>query len=113
MREINLKIVNCQPIYFHHGDTYFFLFGFRAHALKTIARTTPPVKAVLPTRDFAVYVLLDSKVKTATKVNLSIIWLIKTYKTIQSRVKKRLSFSRRRLNMRSLPIKWILSREIA
>ena len=51
----------------------FLLFGFRAHALKTIARTTPLVKAVLPKRDFAVCVLLDSKVKTATKVNPNII----------------------------------------
>ena len=69
----------------------FLLFGFRAHALKTIARTTPLVKAVLPKRDFAVCVLLDSKVKTATKVNPNIIWLIKTNRTIQSRVKKKRS----------------------
>ena len=67
----------------------FLLFGFRAHALKTIARTTPLVKAVLPKRDFAVCVLLDSKVKTATKVNPNIIWLIKTNRTIPSRVKKK------------------------
>ena len=93
----------------------FLLFGFRAHALKTIARTTPLVKAVLPKRDFAVCVLLDSKVKTATKVNPNIIWLIKTNRTIQSRVKKkkRSSFSRRRLNMWSLLIKWISSGNIA
>ena len=67
----------------------FLLFGFRAHALKTIARITPLVKAVLPKRDFAVCVLLDSKVKTATKVNPNIIWLIKTNRTIQSLVKKK------------------------
>ena len=33
MREVNLKIVNCQPIYFHHGDTCFFFLACGVYPL--------------------------------------------------------------------------------
>lgn len=47
--------------------------------LKTFARTTLLVKAVLKTKDIAVCALLDSKVDTVTKVK-SKMWFINSYK---------------------------------
>lgn len=47
--------------------------------LKTFARTTLLVKAVLTTKDIAVCALLDSKVDTVTKVK-SKMWFINNYK---------------------------------
>ena len=44
---------------------------FRALVLKTLARTTPLVKAVLLTKVIAVCVLLDSRVGIVGKVKVS------------------------------------------
>ena len=46
----------------------YFSFSFRTRALRTLARTTQPVKPVLQKRDIAVCVPLVSRVRTARQV---------------------------------------------
>ena len=59
---------NSKRIFLAHIST----FSFRAHVLKTLARTTQLVKAVLLTKAIAVCVLMDLAVKSVIKVKRTI-----------------------------------------
>ncbi|PFX15215.1 Protein HEG-like 1 [Stylophora pistillata] len=54
-----------------NGDKHIKAMG--ALAFKTSARITPLVKAALPTKNIAVCILLDLKVKTVTKILMSVL----------------------------------------